>query len=61
MTARADSPIYRRRLRVNRFNLLMSMATMAFGMVFLIWILVVLFAKGIGACLLYTSPSPRDA
>ena len=65
MTARATSPIYRRRLRVNRFNLFMSLAAMAFGMTFLIWILVVLFAKGIGAIspslFLSTTPPPGSA
>ena len=65
MTKRADSPIYRRRLMVNRFNLVMSTATMAFGMVFLIWILAVLFAKGIGALgpslFLQTTPPPGSA
>ncbi len=34
---------------VNRFNMAMSMATMAFGMVFLIWILITLFGKGFSA------------
>ena len=65
MTARATSPIYRRRLRINRFNLFMSLAAMAFGMTFLIWILVVLLAKGIGAIspslFLSTTPPPGSA
>ena len=65
MTLRANSPIYRRRLRVNRFNLCMSLAAMAFGMAFLIWILVVLFTKGIGAMspslFLQTTPPPGSA
>ena len=65
MTARASSPIYRRRLRINRFNLFMSLAAMAFGMTFLIWILLVLFAKGIGAIspsmFLSTTPPPGSA
>ena len=46
---RANNPIYRRRVWVNRFNMTMSMATMAFGMVFLIWILITLFGKGLAA------------
>ena len=46
---RANNPIYRRRVWVNRFNMAMSMATMAFGMVFLIWILITLFSKGFAA------------
>ncbi len=49
MTDRASSPIYRRRLRVNRLNLAMSLAAMAFGMAFLLWILAVLFGNGVGA------------
>jgi len=65
MKKSSDSPIYRRRIRVNRFNLLMSMGTMVFGMVFLIWILVVLFTKGIGAMapslFLQTTPPPGSA
>jgi phosphate transport system permease protein len=62
MTTNAISRIYRRRLRVNRFNLFMSLAAMTFGMTFLIWILVVLFTKGIGAMspslFLQTTPPP---
>ena len=34
--------VYRRRLIVNRVNLVMSLGTMAFGMMFLLWILWVL-------------------
>jgi phosphate transport system permease protein len=41
--------IYRRRLWINRWNLAMSLATMAFGMFFLLWILWVLFARGFEA------------
>lgn len=65
MTARVTSLIYRRRLRINRFNLFMSLSAMAFGMTFLIWILVVLFAKGVGAIsptlFLSTTPPPGSA
>lgn len=46
---RANNPIYRRRVWINRFNMAMSMATMAFGMFFLIWILITLFGKGLAA------------
>jgi phosphate transport system permease protein len=58
--APAISPLYRRRLRVNRFNLFMSMAAMAFGMAFLLWILVVLFGKGFAALspTLFTQMTP---
>ena len=46
---RASSGRYRKRLFVNRFNLAMSLATMAFGMAFLLWILTVLFGNGFAA------------
>ena len=46
----AMTGIYRKRLLVNRLNLVMSLVTMVFGMGFLLWILWVLFAKG-GAAL----------
>ncbi len=45
--ATPDNPIYKRRVWVNRINLLMSLGTMAFGMVFLLWILFTLFSKGL--------------
>jgi phosphate transport system permease protein len=41
--------LYRRRLLVNRFNLVMSLGTMGFGMFFLLWILGVLFYQGFTA------------
>ena len=41
--------LYSRRLLVNRFNLAMSMMTMAFGLFFLLWILYTLFAAGFQA------------
>jgi phosphate transport system permease protein len=55
---RASSGRYRKRLFVNRFNLAMSLATMAFGMAFLLWILTVLFANGFAALAptLFTPP-----
>ena len=51
---------YRRRLLVNRFNLAMSLATMALGMLFLLWILAVLVANGIDALspALFTQSTP---
>ncbi len=62
---RAATKLYHRRLRVNRFNLFMSMTTMAFGLAFLLWILVVLFGKGIGALgptiFMQTTPPPGSA
>jgi phosphate transport system permease protein len=41
--------LYSRRLFLNRFNLAMSLMTMAFGLVFLLWILYTLFAAGFHA------------
>jgi phosphate transport system permease protein len=51
---------YRKRLFVNRFNLVMSLGTMAFGMVFLFWILFVLFENGFAALspVLFTQDTP---
>ncbi len=52
--------LYRRRLLINRFNLFMSLATMAFGMGFLLWILFVLFSNGFAALSprLFTEATP---
>jgi phosphate transport system permease protein len=52
--------LYRKRLFVNRFNLVMSLATMGFGMFFLLWILGVLFLKGFEALspTLFTQMTP---
>jgi phosphate transport system permease protein len=62
---RASSGRYRKRLFVNRFNLAMSLATMAFGMAFLLWILTVLFANGFAALaptlLTQMTPPPGSA
>src|SRR5437763_6580431 len=41
--------LYSRRLFINRFNLVMSLVTMAFGLLFLLWILITLFAAGFHA------------
>ena len=51
---------YRRRLLVNRFNLAMSLATMAVGMLFLLWILATLFSNGFAALspTLFTQMTP---
>jgi phosphate transport system permease protein len=61
----AVSTRYRRRLRVNRFNLAMSLATMAFGMLFLFWILAVLIGNGSSALSLQlftrSTPPPGSA
>src|SRR5215472_14809134 len=46
----AESTIlYRRRVWLNRWNLAMSLLTMAFGMLFLLWILGALFVRGFSA------------
>jgi phosphate transport system permease protein len=57
---RATSGRYRKRLFVNRFNLAMSLAAMALGMAFLLWILTVLFANGFAALApsLFTQMTP---
>jgi phosphate transport system permease protein len=56
---------YRKRLFVNRFNLVMSLATMGFGMAFLLWILFVLFQQGFSALspalLTQDTPPPGSA
>jgi phosphate transport system permease protein len=41
--------LYSRRLLANRFNLVMSLLTMVFGLAFLLWILVTLAQAGLGA------------
>ena len=58
--SRTISARYRKRLFVNRFNLVMSLGTMAFGMAFLLWILFVLFQQGLGALspTLFTQMTP---
>ena len=52
--------LYRRRLLVNRWNLAMSLGTMAFGMTFLLWILFTLFERGFAALAptLFTQMTP---
>jgi phosphate transport system permease protein len=57
--------LYRKRLFVNRFNLVASLGTMAFGMVFLLWILGILFIRGFEALsptlFTQTTPPPGSA
>jgi phosphate transport system permease protein len=57
------SNLYRRRLFINRFNLVASLGAMAFGMVFLLWILGVLFLRGFEALspTLFTQTTPGSA
>jgi phosphate transport system permease protein len=52
--------LYRRRLLTNRFNLIMSFMSMAFGMAFLLWILGVLAIRGFGglSVTLFTQMTP---
>lgn len=52
--------LYRRRLFVNRFNLVCSLGTMAFGMLFLLWILATLLYRGFEAVAptLFTQMTP---
>jgi phosphate transport system permease protein len=52
--------IYQRRLFVNHFNLVMSLMTMAFGLVVLLWILYTLFQAGLNALgpTLFTQMTP---
>ncbi len=64
-TISTDAPVsslYKRRLFVNRLALILSLAAMASGMIFLLWILIVLVMKGIGglnlAVFTQMTPSP---
>jgi phosphate transport system permease protein len=52
--------LYARRLLVNRFNLFISMLAMAFGLFWLVWILIVLFQHGFEAIAwsLFTEMTP---
>jgi len=54
------SNLYRKRLFVNRFNLVASLGAMAFGMIFLLWILAILFYRGFEALspTLFTQMTP---
>lgn len=59
------SGLYRKRLLIHRVALVLSMAAMAFGMAFLLWILVTLFLKGFSAVswsmFSQTTPPPGSA
>ncbi len=65
MSAVATNAIYRKRLLVNRVALVLAMAAMATGMLFLAWILWVLFARGFGglsiAIFTQMTPPPGSA
>lgn len=57
--------LYRKRLLIHRVALALSLAAMAFGMIFLIWILTTLFWKGFAAIswamFTQTTPPPGSA
>ncbi len=59
---KSDNPIYLRRLLWHRVGIALSVAAMAFGITFLLWILAVLFIDGLGAIKLamftQTTPAP---
>ena len=48
MKADASNTIYRKRRFINRLALILAMAAMAIGMLFLAWILYILLARGFG-------------
>ncbi|MQQ99497.1 phosphate ABC transporter permease PstA [Glaciimonas soli] len=56
--------VYRKRLLMHKFGMLLSFLAMAFGLLVLAWILVTLFTKGIGAMNLalftHNTPAPGD-
>jgi phosphate transport system permease protein len=56
----ASNGLYTRRVWLNRWNLAMSLMTMAFGMLFLLWILFTLFLRGFEAIspALFTQMTP---
>ena len=59
---KSDNPIYRRRLLQHRIGIALSVASMAFGIAFLLWILAVLVINGLSAIDLdmftRTTPAP---
>jgi phosphate transport system permease protein len=61
----ASASLYRKRVFINRVALTLALAAMVSGMVFLLWILSVLFIKGIGglnlAVFTQMTPSPGSA
>ena len=54
------SPLYRRRQRINRMGLALSMGAMTLGLIALLWILFVLFSNGLAALepSLFTQDTP---
>ncbi|MEO0318361.1 MAG: phosphate transporter permease PstA [Pseudomonadota bacterium] len=59
---KSDNPIYRHRLIRHRIGIALSVASMAFGIAFLLWILAVLVINGLSAIDLdmftHTTPAP---
>ena len=56
-----NNALYKRRLLINKFNLTMAWATMAFGLFWLAWILITLFGQGMDGLLdikTYTMDTP---
>lgn len=49
VTLSPNNPVYRRRLLVHKLGIFFSTLTMAAGIFFLLWILMILFAKGFSA------------
>lgn len=49
MNSTPMNPVYRKRLRVHRIGIALSVAAMSFGLIVLMWILGTLLVKGVGA------------
>ena len=62
MTNASKNPVYRRRLLMHRIGITLSVLAMAFGIFFLLWILVTLVINGFGAIsvamLTQSTPAP---
>src|SRR5438270_6743132 len=60
-----STSLYRRRVLVNGFNMGVSLLTMAFGMTFQLWIMFVLFQRGVSAfspaLFMQSTPPPGSA
>ncbi len=58
----AINPVYRKRLRVHRIGIALSVTAMSIGLIFLAWILMTLAIKGFGALSVamftHTTPAP---
>ena len=60
----SSNPVYRRRLLKHKIGITLSTAAMAFGLIFLMWILLTLFVKGFGSlswdALTLATPAPGE-